>query len=152
MFKHCLCPGGGYCCTHVMAHTCDINTGSSARPHTHSGNCLDIYYQNVCSTDCDIICLTETWLNDQCYDHNLFPDYYTVFRLDRLSVNKTRGVGALIALSPRVRSHKRRYDLEFCDECVWVEIPTFDGLNLLIGHHYFLPTLNLKSLLITFVF
>jgi hypothetical protein len=36
----CSCPGGGYCCTHVMVHTRDINTGSSARPHTHSGNCL----------------------------------------------------------------------------------------------------------------
>jgi hypothetical protein len=54
-------------------------------------------------------------------------------------VNKTRGGGVLIALSSEVRSHKRRFDLEFCDEYVWVEIPTFDGLNLLIGNHYFPP-------------
>jgi hypothetical protein len=121
------------------------------RGHTHPGNCFDIYYQNirglrtkqlelyenVCSTDYNIICLTETWLNDPCYYHSLFPDCYTVFRSDRASVNKTRGGGVLIALSSRVRPYKRRYDLEFYDECVWVEIPTLDRLNLLIGNHYF---------------
>jgi hypothetical protein len=56
-----------------------------------------------------------------------------------VSVNRIRGGGVLIALSPKVRSHKRRFNLEFCDECVWVEIPTYDGLNLLIGNHYFPP-------------
>jgi hypothetical protein len=74
-----------------------------------------------------------------CYDHNLFPDGYTVFRSDRICANKTRGGGVLIALSPRVRSCKRRCDLESLEEFVWVEIPTYDGLNLLIGNHYFLP-------------
>jgi exonuclease III len=125
-------------------------------------NYFDIYYQNVrglrtkqleryknvCSTDCNIICLTETRLNDLCYNHNLFPDCYTVFR----SVNKTRGGGVPIVLSSRVRSYKRRHDLEYCDECVWIEIPTLDGLNLLIGNHYFPLTLNLKTLLTTFDF
>jgi hypothetical protein len=52
---------------------------------------------------------------------------------------QNRGGGVLIALSSRVRSYKRRYDLESCDECVWVEIPTSDGLNLIIGNHYFPP-------------
>jgi hypothetical protein len=45
----------------------------------------------------------------------------------------------LIALLPRVRSCKRRCDLESFDECVWSEIPTYDGLNLLIGIRYFPP-------------
>jgi hypothetical protein len=62
-----------------------------------------------------------------------------VFRSDRASSNKTRGSGAVIALRCKVRSYKRNYDLESCDECVWVEIPTSDGLNLLIGNHYFPP-------------
>jgi hypothetical protein len=42
------------------------------------------------------------------------------------------GGGELIVLSSRVRSCKRRYDLESCDEWVWVEIPS----NLLIGNHF----------------
>jgi hypothetical protein len=115
-----------------MVNTTNINTGGSARSHTHPGNCFDVYYknvrsltaeqlelcENVCSTDYNIICLTETWLNDLCYDHNLFPDCYIVFRSDRASANKTRGGGVLIALSSRVRSHKLRYNLEFCDKYV----------------------------------
>jgi hypothetical protein len=129
------------------------DTGGPARSHAQLRNCFDIYYQNVrglrtkkfeiyenvCSTDYNIICLAETWLNDLCYDHNLFPDHYTVFRCDRVSTNKTRGGGVLIALSANVRSCKRRYDLEFYEECVWAEIPTFNGFNLLIGNHYFPP-------------
>jgi hypothetical protein len=95
-----------------MVSTTDINTGGSARSHTHRGIVFDVYYQNVrglrtkqlelyenvCSTDYNIICLTdcETWLNDLCYDHNLFSDCYTVFRSDRASVNKTRGGGVLM--------------------------------------------------------
>jgi hypothetical protein len=85
----------------------------------------------------NVIFLTETWLNDLCYDHNLFPDCFTVFRSDRVSVNKIRGGGVLSALFSRVCSYKRRFNLESCDECVWLEISTSDGLNLLIGNHYF---------------
>jgi hypothetical protein len=95
-------------------------------------------YENVCCTGYNIICLTETWLNDLCsHDHYIL--IATVFHSDRASVNKTRGSGVLIALSSRVRSCKCRYDLESCDGCVWVEIPNFDGLNFLIRNHYFPP-------------
>jgi hypothetical protein len=31
------------------------------------------------------------------------------------------------------------YDLELCSECVWVEIPTADGIGMLTGNHYFSP-------------
>jgi hypothetical protein len=72
-------------------------------------------------------------------DHNLFPDSHTVFRSDRVCTNKTREGGVLIALFPRVCSCKRRCDLESLEECAWVEIPTSDGINLLIGNHYFPP-------------
>jgi hypothetical protein len=114
-----------------MAYSSDACTGGWARPHTCPGKSFDIYYQNVrglrtkqlelyddvCSADYNIICLTETWLNDLCYDHNLFPDCYTVLRSDRVPVNKTRGGGVLIALSSKVRFYKRWCDLEFCEEC-----------------------------------
>jgi endonuclease/exonuclease/phosphatase (EEP) superfamily protein YafD len=69
----------------------------------------------------------------------LFPSCYTVFRSNRASVSKTRCGGVLIALLSRVQSYKRRYDLEYSDECVWVEILTSDGLNQLIVNHYFFP-------------
>jgi hypothetical protein len=96
--------------------------------------------------------LTETWLNALCYDHNLFPDCYTVLRSERPSVNKTLGGGVLIALSSRVRSYKRRHNLEYCEECVWVEIPTLDGFNLLIGNHYFPPDAKSENIATYFRF
>jgi hypothetical protein len=74
-----------------------------------------------------------------CYDHNLFPDCYTVFRSGRDCAQKTRGGGVLTAISSTVRYCKRRRDLESWEECVWIEVPTHDGLNLLIGNHYFPP-------------
>jgi hypothetical protein len=83
-----------------MAYICDVKTGGFSMSSTQSVNSLDIYYQNVrglrtkqielydnvWSMDHKIICLTEAWLNDMCYDHNLFPDGYTAFRSDRVKV------------------------------------------------------------------
>jgi hypothetical protein len=123
----------GHGCIWLMPNTRRSNTNDPARCHNQPGTRLHIYYQNVrslrtkqfelssnvCSTDYNILCLTETWLNDVCYDHNLFRDSYTGFRSDRASVNNARGGGVLIALSSRVRACKRKYDLESCDECVW---------------------------------
>jgi hypothetical protein len=46
--------------------------------------------------------------------------------------------GALIAISEAVFGVKRRSDLEYFQECVWIEITATDGRNLLIDNHYFL--------------
>jgi hypothetical protein len=147
-----------------MVNTRGINTGGSARSHILPGNCLEIYYQNVRGlrtkqlklyeniycTDYNIICLGVTWLDDMCYDHTVYPDCYTVFRSDRASVSKISDGGVLIALSSRVRFCKRRYNLESCDECVLVEISFLKILNCPLETITFPPTLNLKSLIITF--
>jgi hypothetical protein len=118
---------------------------------TQSETSFEIFYQNirslrtkqtelfddVISMDFQIICLTETWLNDMCFDHKLFPDSFTIFRSYRVSSSKSRGGGVLIAVSSRFRAFKRRDDLQFYEECVWVEISTQNNRNLLIGNHYF---------------
>jgi hypothetical protein len=70
----------------------------------------------------------------------------------RVCTNNTRGGGVLTALFPRVRSCKSRCDLESFDECVRVEIPTYDGLNLLIGNHYFPPDTKPEVITKTFAF
>jgi hypothetical protein len=38
-------------------------------------------------------------------------------------INKARGGGDLTAITGSLASCSRRYDLELCSECVWVEIP-----------------------------
>jgi hypothetical protein len=91
-----------------------------------------------CEID-NVTCLTEKWLNVLCLDHNLFPNCYTVFGSDRKSAIKTRGSGVLIVINSKFRSFKHKYDLQFYEECVWIELPHFDGENLLTANHYFPP-------------
>jgi hypothetical protein len=81
--------------------------------------------------------LTETSLNGLFYNQNLFPGTYFVYRADSVSTVKSRGGGALIAISDNVSGVVRRADLELVEECVWVEIPTVDGISLI---EQFLPT------------
>jgi hypothetical protein len=71
----------------------------------------------------------------------LFPEVYPVrvYRSARDCHTKLRGGGALIAVAEAVFGVKRRSDLEYFQECVWVEITITDGRNLLIGSHYFPP-------------
>jgi hypothetical protein len=141
-----------------MAGYCGDKMRDFSMTDNQSKTGLEIFYQNVrglrnkqtelfdnvCSMDFQIIFLTETWLNDTYFDHKLFPDSYTIFHSDRVSSSKSRDGGVLTAVSSRVRSFKRRYDLQFYEECVWVEISTQNGRSLLIGNHYFPPDIKLE--------
>jgi hypothetical protein len=73
--------------------SCDGSASGSVVSNAYSRNGFDIFYRMsetlglgnlsfmaVSSTDCNVICSAETWLNDAYQDHNLFPTCYTVFR------------------------------------------------------------------------
>jgi exonuclease III len=136
-----------------MASFSDASTSRWAMSHANFGNSLGIFYQNVrglrtkqtelydnvCASNFDVICLSETWLNDLCYDHNLFPSKYSVYRSDDSYIYKARSGGVLTAITASLGSCSRRYGLELCSECVWIQIPTADGISMLIGNHYFSP-------------
>jgi hypothetical protein len=47
-----------------------------------------------------------------------------------------------MAVSPKFNARACRQNLQFFDECVWVEFPTHNHPNLLIGNHYFSPDLT----------
>lgn len=131
-----------------------------AKLHTGSGNPLDIFYQNVrglrtksveifdnvCSSDFKIICLTETWLNESFSNSNFFPETYSIYRSDRNCLDKLRGGGVLTAVSNTVFGAKRRPDLESFEESVWVQIALSDGRDLLIGNHYFAPDIKVDTI------
>jgi hypothetical protein len=78
-------------------------------------------------------------LDESFFSQNRFPEIYTIHCSDRDRHTKLRGGKALIAISEAVFGAKRRSDLEYFQECVWVEITVTDGRNLLIGNHYFAP-------------
>jgi hypothetical protein len=45
--------------------------------------------------------------------------------------------GVLIAINSKFCDFKRRHDLQFYEECVWVELTILNGEHLLIGNHNF---------------
>lgn len=77
---------------------------------------------NVLSSNYDIICLNETFLNSTIYDGELFSDEYVVYRKDRdlsLFPNKTDGGGCLIAVNKKFNSF-RITEWEVFVEELWV--------------------------------
>jgi hypothetical protein len=54
------------------------------------------------------------------FPDKMFPKIYVVYRSDRDCHNKLRGEAALIAVSEAVFGAKRRSDIEYFQECVWV--------------------------------
>ncbi len=121
---------------------------------------IEIYYQNVnglrtksvsvsefvaSSIVNYVYCLTETWLNVSCSSCDYFPQSYSVYRNDRVSMTgaDVRGGGVLIAVPGHLYS-VRRFDLEVDDYCVWVQISSPDR-NLLVGVFYMPPGLSLEK-------
>jgi hypothetical protein len=132
------------------------STSKSDRLQMGSSNCLQIFYQNarglrtksvkifnVSSLDYKIICLTETWLSASFSTHKFFPETYTVYRSDRYFHDKLRG-GVLTAVSNIFFGVKRRPDLDFFHESVWVAFTLSDGRNVLFGNRYFAPDIKVN--------
>jgi hypothetical protein len=69
------------------------------------------------------------------FPDKIFHEIYIVYRSDRDYHTKLHGEGALVAVSRAVFGSKRRSDIEYFQECVWVEITLTDVRNLLIGNH-----------------
>jgi hypothetical protein len=75
------------------------------------------------------------------FQPKFFPRIYIVYHSDRGCHTKLHGRGALIDVSESDFGIKRRSDLEYFQEGVWVEITVINGCNLLIGNHYFTPNI-----------
>lgn len=107
-----------------------------------------LFFSNLVGCSYDIVCLTETWLNENFMNCNYFTNEYLVFRKDRLgSVDvDVRGGGTLIAVKKTFKVH-RRFDLDFNNiECTWIEIVLGVNSTLIIGNHYFPPKISTELL------
>ena len=72
----------------------------------------------------DIVTVSETWLDDTVFDHEILPTGYTIFRKDRVD---RRGGGVLMAFKSDITAW-RRNDLESdCELAIMVRIHFFCG-------------------------
>ena len=55
----------------------------------------------MCSSNIDILCLTETWLSEFIYDNEIIPVGYSIYRKDRTR----KGGGVLITVKDNICSH-----------------------------------------------
>lgn len=108
------------------------------------------FYSSVLCDDCDIVCLSETWLSAGVADSEIFPPDYDVFRHDRdlEAANSATGGGALLAFRSCLRA--RRVDLSVLHQLV----PTVDVVgcvirlrskNLLVFGVYVPPKIDFAS-------
>ncbi|XP_044766303.1 cyclin-dependent kinase 9-like [Coccinella septempunctata] len=91
------------------------------------------FYENLLSSNYDVICLSETWLSGNIFSSELFGDGYMVYRRDRESSSSTKseGGGVLVAVKTSFRT-TRCTDLETEAEDVWISIDSNgDGRFLL---------------------
>ena len=63
-------------------------------------NKLNQFQSVIYSKDLDVICITETWLNDTISSTEILPTSYTIYRNDRIN----RGEGVLIAVKESIPS------------------------------------------------
>ena len=143
----------GLCSQISLLRSGDVATNPG--PDGHSKSVLNCYLQNVrslkavnndgisnenkmsdlqdivYSRDLDIICLTETWLNDSINNREIFPLGYNIYRKDRL----TRvGGGVLIAVKSCYCSSELHMTSDL--EIVLVEIELTRNRNLLLINCY----------------
>lgn len=103
---------------------------SSSSNHCQSNNnipdSLHIYYQNVrgirtksknfylqtLATNCDVITLTETWLNNSHKSEEYFGNDFIVYRRDRSHLNSSASIGGgvLLAISSKIHSEQLNLD------------------------------------------
>lgn len=81
-------------------------------------------YGNVLQCSYDVIVFSETWLNSNIFDNELFDSRYVVYRRDRQMVGKESkliGGGVLIAVSRKLQSNRlMQYESE-CED-IWVSV------------------------------
>lgn len=82
------------------------------------------FFQKMSCCSFDVIILTETWLNSNIYDSELFDERYKVYRRDRESTKfsfRSDGGGVLIAVTKSIKSY-RIIECESQIEDLWIQL------------------------------
>lgn len=113
------------------------------------------FYKSVCNCDCDIIAITESWLQSNTFSTELFDDSYSVFRCDRdlSKLNVKRGGGVMLAVKEKYKPTPM--DLQVVhDNTVKIDIVgcnlTVDCIKLCVFVIYIPPNVSSDELSIFF--
>ena len=86
--------------------------------------------EDICKTiEPDIICLTETWLDESVPSPLCTPSGYKIIRKDRSEVYKqkygrNKGGGIAVCYKEHLKVERRDYLTEDCEEILWVQVKT----------------------------
>jgi len=88
----------------------------------------------------DIVCLNETWLNDNVFDAELGFNDYNLYRDDRnLMYGKLRGGGVLIAVNKKICYELLHVPFETGIEQIFLKT-TFNKIKIVLGCVYYYIT------------
>ncbi|NQZ52356.1 MAG: hypothetical protein HRT95_19945, partial [Moritella sp.] len=104
----------------------------------------------------DILVLNETWLKPSISDHEVIPQEYKIFRLDRSSqthppcptnpnLYRRNGGGALIAVNSDLKIESKLVTLKCRAEILSIELTLDDGKKIIICTCYRVGTLGLVN-------
>lgn len=101
---------------------------------------LITFSHNIASCDFDLVCITETWLNNGVFTSELFSDNFSVFRRDRedSASKKSDGGGVLIAVRCGIQSTHHR-ELQSNAEDVWISITAKNNKKIYLCCVYLPP-------------
>lgn len=100
------------------------------------------FLQSTCTLDYDFICISETWLNSNFHNSELFSPEYSVYRNDRdpLVSGKQRGGGVMVGV---LNKFKSRVISEWMGvgviEDIWVAVELQDGVSWFLCCIYIPP-------------
>ena len=98
-------------------------------------------FETTLTENYDLICLSETWLNDEFLNSDLFDDRYEVFRKDRdfQQTGLSRGGGVLIAAKKYLKA-KLVSHFYYAGESIWIKLCLNNCISLYICCIYFPPS------------
>lgn len=109
------------------------------------------FFSNILVSDHDIFCLTETWLDSSVNSSELFPDGFSVFRLD--GRERCRGAGVLVAVRDEAW-HATRLSTPSCDvlNLIWLKLTNDSNFTFYLCVVYFSPQTSIDYYLKFFNF
>ena len=92
--------------------------------------------EHICNTlQPDIVCLTETWLDESVQTQSCSPTGYRMIRKDRSDEYKqkygrNKGGGVAICYKEHIKVEKKDYITEECEEILWVQVKAKESFIL----------------------